>query len=95
MKRKQACNILTGIKKALQMREGAFIVCLGINQANFEDAYKCFSQNTLVVLKRQVNEVWINQYSKPLLKCYNANLDIQFVIDAFSCCIWDFIHVRI
>lgn len=75
------------------MRAGALIVCLGINQAHFEDAYKCFSQNTHVVLKRQVNEVWINQYSKPLLKCYN-NLDIQFVIDAFSC-FWDFIHVRI
>lgn len=40
------------------------------------------------MLKRQVNEVWVNQYSKPLLKCWNSNLDIQYVVDAYACVVY-------
>uniref|UniRef100_A0AAX7UK93 ATP-dependent DNA helicase n=1 Tax=Astatotilapia calliptera TaxID=8154 RepID=A0AAX7UK93_ASTCA len=94
MRRKQASDILTTIKKALSDESRSFesvehlFQSLGMNQATFEEAYKCFSRNTHVVLKRKLNEVWINQYNKPLLKCYNANLDIQFVIDAYACCVY-------
>lgn len=61
---------------------------LGINQATFEAAYKSFNRNTQIVLKGQVNEVWVNQYIKPLLKCWNANLDIQYVADAYACVVY-------
>lgn len=40
------------------------------------------------MLKRQVDEVWINQYNKSLLKCWNANLDIQYVADAYACIVY-------
>ena len=39
-------------------------------------------------MKRQANEAWINQYSKPLLKCWNANIDIQYVVDAYVCVVY-------
>lgn len=61
---------------------------LGITQAVFEAAYKRLGRNTRVVLKRQPNEVWVNQYSKPLLKCWNANMDIQSVVDAYACVVY-------
>lgn len=61
---------------------------LNINQEIFETAYKRCSRNMHVVLKRQVNKVWINQYSRSLLKVWNANIDIQFCVDAFACCVY-------
>lgn len=37
------------------------------------------------MLNRQANEVWINQYSKQLFNCLNANIDIQYVVDTYAC----------
>ncbi|XP_075334585.1 uncharacterized protein LOC142395729 [Odontesthes bonariensis] len=61
---------------------------LGINQEIFEKVYKRVSRHTHVVLKREINEIWINQYSPPLLKAWNANLDIQYCVDAYACCVY-------
>ena len=61
---------------------------LGITQEAFEAAYNICARSTQVVLKRQVNEAWINHYSKPLLKCWNANMDIQYVVDAYACVVY-------
>ncbi len=41
-----------------------------------------------MVLKRQVNEVWVNQYNKQLLKTWNANMDIQYVVNAYACVVY-------
>ncbi len=95
MDKKRASDILTAIKKALSDENNSYdsvehlFASLGINQAAFEAAYKRFGRNTHVVLKRQVSEVWINQYSKQLLlKAWNANLDIQYVVNAYACVVY-------
>lgn len=61
---------------------------LGLHQDIFESAYKNITKTTQVVLKRRVNEVWINQYNRQLLKCWNANLDIQYVVNAYACIVY-------
>ncbi|XP_053179094.1 uncharacterized protein LOC128362380 [Scomber japonicus] len=94
MKRDYAEDIVGRIKAAVLKEENSNLTVeelwqrLGISQATFEAAYKRIAKKTTVVLKRQVNEVWINQYSKPLLKCWNANLDVQFVVDAYACIVY-------
>ncbi|TKS65165.1 ATP-dependent DNA helicase PIF1 [Collichthys lucidus] len=59
-----------------------------VSQGRFEAAYDRCATKTQVVLERQANAVWINRYSKPLLKCWNANIDIQFVVDAYACVVY-------
>ncbi|XP_034537730.1 uncharacterized protein LOC117811513 isoform X3 [Notolabrus celidotus] len=92
--RDHAAKILEAVKKALSDENRSFgcldelFDSLGITQRAFERAYKLFSRNTHVVLKREVNEVWVNQFSKPLLKCWNANMDIQYVVDAYACVVY-------
>ncbi|XP_077378697.1 uncharacterized protein LOC144019426 isoform X12 [Festucalex cinctus] len=89
-----AKEIMKAIKTALSDKNASYntvedlFESLGIDQAMFEDAYQCISRNTHVVLKRDVNEVWVNPYNKSLLKCWNANMDIQFVIDAYACIVY-------
>jgi len=37
------------------------------------------------MLRRKPSDIWINQYNPDLLKCWNANMDIQYITDAYSC----------
>ena len=52
---------------------------LGISQILFQAVFNHLGRNTQVGLNRQVNAVWINQYSKALLNLWNGTIDIQFV----------------
>ncbi|XP_067257297.1 uncharacterized protein [Chanodichthys erythropterus] len=61
---------------------------IGINQETFEMAYNRITKKTNVVLKRKPSDVWVNQYNPDLLRCWNANMDIQFVVDAYSCIVY-------
>ncbi|CAF1481213.1 unnamed protein product [Adineta ricciae] len=35
--------------------------------------------------KREPNARWINQYNEELLRAWNANMDIQFILDPYAC----------
>ncbi|XP_035813472.2 uncharacterized protein LOC118471686 [Amphiprion ocellaris] len=93
MRKDRAAEILTKVKNALADEKSSFdsLESLfhsgGVTQGLFEKAYKCCSKETHVVLKRDINEVWVNQYNKSL-KCWNANLDIHYVVDAYACVVY-------
>lgn len=36
-------------------------------------------------IKRRVSDIWVNNYNEHLSRAWNANLDIQFVIDSYAC----------
>ncbi|XP_062580569.1 uncharacterized protein LOC134242498 [Saccostrea cucullata] len=61
---------------------------LALTQELYEEAYNMLSTRRSIVLQRNPNEVWTNQYSQCLLKCWDANMDIQFVLDPFSCIVY-------
>ncbi|XP_073671989.1 uncharacterized protein [Paramisgurnus dabryanus] len=61
---------------------------VGINQELFEAAYNKMTKKTSVLLKRKPCDIWVNQYNRDLLRCWNANMDIQFVVDAYSCIVY-------
>ncbi|XP_074661914.1 uncharacterized protein LOC141914585 [Tubulanus polymorphus] len=61
---------------------------IGITQDMFEEAYRCLSRKNGVVLKREPNECWVNQYNPALLRAWQANMDIQYVTDAFACVVF-------
>ena len=39
----------------------------------------------MIFLKRKVNDVWINNFNPWIAKIVNSNMDIQFVVDEYSC----------
>jgi hypothetical protein len=57
----------------------------GITQDEFEHALGCLATKVSIVLKREPDECWVNQYNPHLLRAGDANIDIQFVVDAYSC----------
>nr|XP_034326027.1 uncharacterized protein LOC105328140 [Crassostrea gigas] len=61
---------------------------LSLTQELYEEAHNMLSSKRSIILKRCPNEVWTNQYNRCLLKSWDANMDIQFVLDAFSCIVY-------
>ncbi|XP_051734295.1 uncharacterized protein LOC127504021 [Ctenopharyngodon idella] len=51
----------------------------------YEDNVEALSTANVVLLKRDPKESWVNGYNPDLLRAWNANMDIQFVLDPFSC----------
>ncbi|XP_074538707.1 uncharacterized protein LOC141800196 [Halichoeres trimaculatus] len=93
MPKETAEAILTAVKKAVENEVppasvDELFASLGINQDIYEQAYRRLEKKTKVVYRREVNSVWVNQYSKKLLKCWNANMDLSFVTDAYAVVIY-------
>ncbi|XP_062327719.1 uncharacterized protein LOC134028267 [Osmerus eperlanus] len=61
---------------------------IGISQLLFEIANSQLTNKTSVVLKRKPGDIWINQFNKDLLRAWNANMDIQYIVDAYSCVVY-------
>ncbi|XP_071153638.1 uncharacterized protein [Mytilus edulis] len=57
----------------------------GITQEEFETASNVLTKRTTVTLRRTPADIWINQYNPTLLRCWNANIDLQYITDAYSC----------
>ncbi|XP_078330659.1 uncharacterized protein LOC111107339 [Crassostrea virginica] len=61
---------------------------INLTQEQYEEAHKRLAKKRSIVLQRNPDELWINQYNPCLLKCWDANMDIQFVLDPFSCIVY-------
>ncbi|XP_062597817.1 uncharacterized protein LOC134259232 [Saccostrea cucullata] len=61
---------------------------LSLTQEQYEEAYNMLTKKSSIILERNPSEIWINQYNPCLLKCWDANMDIQFVLDPFSCIVY-------
>nr|XP_022298213.1 uncharacterized protein LOC111107339 [Crassostrea virginica] len=61
---------------------------INLTQEQYEEAHKSLAKKRSIVLQRNPDELWINQYNPCLLKCWDANMDIQFVLDPFSCIVY-------
>ncbi|XP_033832459.1 uncharacterized protein LOC117379863 [Periophthalmus magnuspinnatus] len=94
MKEEDAMKILTTVKKALLDKDNPITSIqqlfqnVGITQEVWEKALKCVEKRMQIVLQRDVNEIWINPYNPILLKCWNANMDIQYVVDVYACIVY-------
>lgn len=90
----QAKDILLSVWNKIQSDSDEFKTTeevfneLSLTQEVYENALNVLSKKLTVVLRRQPDELWTNQYNPCLLKCWNANMDIQFVLDPFSCIVY-------
>ncbi|XP_061749313.1 uncharacterized protein LOC133547832 [Nerophis ophidion] len=93
MPKEVALMLLERVKRAMEREEPfgsaeELFASVGISQEVFEVAYRRLETKNKVVYRRGVNDTWVNQYNRNLLKCWNANLDISFVTDAYAVIIY-------
>ncbi|RXN03150.1 replicase helicase endonuclease [Labeo rohita] len=61
-----------------------------LNQANltyeqYEKHIEALSTSSLIVMERRPQDCWVNGYNPMLLRAWNANMDIQFILNPYSC----------
>ncbi|XP_078596399.1 uncharacterized protein LOC144873191 isoform X1 [Branchiostoma floridae x Branchiostoma japonicum] len=61
-----------------------------LKEANLTTAQVCDALNLIanrkqVFLRREPKDMWVNNFNPHLLRAWNANMDIQYVLDAYSC----------
>ena len=48
-------------------------------------AIKICSKSCQIVMRRNTQDVWVNGYNKDLLRIWNANIDIQYILNPYCC----------
>ncbi|CAI5689228.1 unnamed protein product [Oreochromis niloticus] len=51
----------------------------------YEQCLQDINKKTALILKRDPNECWINNYNPDLLEAWNSNLDVSLILNAYSC----------
>ncbi|KAL2076326.1 hypothetical protein ACEWY4_028078 [Coilia grayii] len=51
----------------------------------FHSCLQLMSDNSAVMMRRDPKDCWINCYNPLLLRAWNANMDIQYVLNPYSC----------
>ena len=62
-----------------------FLDKLGIDYETYIQMIRCSLTRPEVFMKRSVRECRVNNYNTVLLKCWQANMDIQYFLDPYSC----------
>lgn len=62
-----------------------FLQELQIDYVTYIQIVRSSISRPTVFLKRTVSECRINSYSNVLLRCWKANMDIQYILDPYSC----------
>ncbi|XP_038063129.1 uncharacterized protein LOC119733831 [Patiria miniata] len=90
-KHDEAKELLKSVWEAIQDKNNANMSALelfksiNIMQTDFEKANDLLSTKTSIIMKRDPQDVWVNQYNPDLIRCWNANMDIQYICDEYAC----------
>lgn len=70
------------------MKFNEFLAVLDMTLDDYLKSVQASVSCSKVMLRRAVNEVLINNYNPLILKMHRANIDLQFILDAYACCIY-------
>ena len=84
-------NVLSKVRK--QLFEGGdndinldeLLKLTNISYAVYKNAVSTSSKGNVIVLKRKPNECKINNYNPAVMSAWQANMDIQYVLNAYAC----------
>ncbi|KXJ08992.1 hypothetical protein AC249_AIPGENE17524 [Exaiptasia diaphana] len=61
---------------------------LNVSEEDYLNAIRSSLNTPTVFLKRNPNELRVNNYNAACLKAWRANMDIQFVLDVYGCAVY-------
>lgn len=86
---KEICAYLNSLAfKESELSFQEFLSNLNLDLETYIQAIRSSLKQNRVFLKRSPNEVRINAYNPILLKCWQANMDIQFILDPYACAVY-------
>ncbi|XP_066288772.1 uncharacterized protein [Branchiostoma lanceolatum] len=82
---KKFWDVLDKTKEPNKCSTDAILKEADLSAAEFCDAFNLMATRKQVVLRREPKDMWVNNYNPHLLRAWNGNMDIQYVLDAYSC----------
>ena len=87
---KSAQSVLAKVHKVLadghtDLSLNEILIRAKVSPNEYTEALEVSSKGSVVVLKRQPNEININNYNGPVTLAWQANTDIQYVLNAYAC----------
>lgn len=79
------CSLLNELKSGDQMTLSAFLDKLQITEDVYIKAMRSSLKVPKLFLKRNVSEIRVNSYNELMLKIWQTNIDVQFILDAYAC----------
>ena len=64
------------------------LINLNVTEQNYYVAIRSELNSPTVFLKRNPNELRVNNYNSACLSAWRANMDIQFVLDVYACAMY-------
>ncbi|XP_073795416.1 uncharacterized protein isoform X2 [Danio rerio] len=52
---------------------------------DYENYIDALSTSSIIIMKRRPQDCWVNGYNPVLLRSWDANMDIQFILNPYSC----------
>ena len=65
-----------------------FLERVHLDEENYLKAVRSTLMAPKLFLRRAPSDVRVNSYNPVLLKCWRANMDLQYVLDAYSCAMY-------
>ena len=56
-----------------------------VDPCSYRQALQIMKSGKKIVLKRKPAEKWLNNYNSHILKHWQANMDLQYIVDPYSC----------
>ena len=85
---KRVRSLLDCIKADETMSFVEFLEKLDLSEQQYIKAIRLSLKHNTLLLKRSPAEIRINCYNRHLLKAWQANMDIQFVLDPYACAVY-------
>ena len=81
-------SMLNSINADEAMTFVEFLEKLDLSEQRYIKALRLSLKHSTLLLKRSPSEIRINCYNRHLLKAWQANMDIQFVLDPYACAVY-------
>ena len=64
------------------------LLLAGVNRRDYEKSLLISKYGNNILLKRNLKELNVNQYNPNMLRPWKANMDLQYVVDPYSCVVY-------
>lgn len=82
----RVCALLTDLKiNSTEMSFSEFLEKLNLTEDFYIIAVRSSLTAPKLFLKRNVAEIRVNPYNDLMIRCWEANIDVQFILDAYAC----------
>lgn len=79
------CSYLNDLKAGEEMNFPDFLRALDMTEKMYLRAIRSSLKAPKLFLERKVSEIRVNSYNYFILRCWEANIDVQFILDAYAC----------